>query len=298
MDTMTKIIEYLRPLIYRLAFKSHFTNLKDLLSFLFNKLKALAFLLYHSEIATEITQFVHSFLTHRNTKTAFKAAIIYVSLCLLFELTKQFFIWRHQKYLIKTAIKSRKLHEKRRIELRESLELAVVKGNEPEIESIRKQLAPYIFRDEELAADRKIQEIKHRIQLKVNEIPYSVRKNAGQKTTLYNNNESDGFVIYDHDNDEYEIIDARLAEQIVKEKEMKTNLAEADQYNEILPQKYLNEARNVLTERKQQQKANIYSFLQNFTMIKRLAITDWIMHKNKGQYWNGNNQSVHDQADT
>ena len=43
--------------------------------------------------------------------------------------------------------------------------------------------------------------------MKVNEIPHSVRKVANA-----HNDDKNGFVIYDHENDEYELIDATLAE--------------------------------------------------------------------------------------
>ena len=112
--------------------------MKDLLSWIYTKLKTIAYLLYHSEVAYDISHFLRAFLTNRNTKLAFRVAIIYTALCLLFELTKQFFIWRHENYLVKNAVQNKKMHEKRRIMLRDKLELAVVKGNEAEIESIRK----------------------------------------------------------------------------------------------------------------------------------------------------------------
>jgi len=67
-----------------------------------------------------------------------KGLLGYVGVCVVFELIKQYFVFKHQKYLVKTNSERADKLYKIRQELRESLEEAVVTGNHREIERLRK----------------------------------------------------------------------------------------------------------------------------------------------------------------
>lgn len=92
-----------------------------------------------------------AFAADRRLRICIRVFIGYVTVCLLFALGKQVIIWRHQQFLIKENKQKKKYHDQRRKQLKTELELAVVKGNEAEVERLRKELAVYIRFDEERA---------------------------------------------------------------------------------------------------------------------------------------------------
>lgn len=98
-------------------------------------------------LATNVIKKVKVFLGQHRVQQAIKVFVGYTTLSIVFELAKQYMIWKHQEFLIKEDFTIRKEQETRRKRLRAELEDAVIKGDEADIDKIRKELMPYIKRE-------------------------------------------------------------------------------------------------------------------------------------------------------
>lgn len=70
-------------------------------------------------------------------QVSLKIIISYALVRAVVAIMKQYFIWKHTTYLIKEDKTNRVKQETKRKKLRSQLELAVVNGDEAEIERIR-----------------------------------------------------------------------------------------------------------------------------------------------------------------
>ena len=73
---------------------------KHFLQYLYYKAKAIVFLILNSELAKKLMELIKTLSNSSKIKTALKVMIGYTSVCLLIEMIKQFFVYKHHQYLI------------------------------------------------------------------------------------------------------------------------------------------------------------------------------------------------------
>lgn len=120
-------------ILRRMFMRSAYDNVRDFSAWILAKIKTIVYLIHNQLVANEVYEQIRGAFRDKRVKTAIKVFLAYVAFCLLFEFGKQFMISKHQNYLIKKHKANRKYMYNKRMELREQLELAVVKGNEADI---------------------------------------------------------------------------------------------------------------------------------------------------------------------